>query len=136
MRSGEVDCGVFPRLLRRLHIRVSHPEALPDLLTALSKRVQYVVARVRPDVVAVGVLGSFADGGADDLRRFVRDWIAERPGFEADVELDELRAVYLLPTQSASAQRRQRSVTGPGVSRPAGRPPRVRGVDGPNDEAA
>lgn len=92
-----------PRLLRRLYIRVSHPEALPDLLTALSRRVDYVVETVRPDVVAVGVLGSFADGGADNLRRFVREWTAGRPGVEAEVQLDELGAVYVLPTRKASA---------------------------------
>lgn len=130
------DCGVSPRLLWRLYIRVSQPEALPDLLTALSKRVHYVVEDVRPDVVAVGVLGSFADGGADNLRRFVHEWTAARPGVEAKVEMDELGAVYVLPTPLPSAD----IGDGPPApiragSGPAGRPARLRGPRRPGTSA-
>lgn len=81
-----------------MYIRVSHPEALPDLVTALSERNHYVARAVGPDRVAVSVLGSFADLGEDELTRFVREWKAERPCIEAAVEMDDLRAVTVLPT--------------------------------------
>lgn len=97
MGRGGVDCGVFPRLPAALHIRVSHPEALPDLVDALAERVHYVVGTVGPDRVAVGVLGSFADSGEDELKRFLDEWKAGRPGIGADVEMDDLRAVAVLP---------------------------------------
>lgn len=48
-------------------------------------------------MVTVGVLGSFADGGQDDLKRFLRAWRTEQPGIETDIELDDLRAVTVLP---------------------------------------
>jgi hypothetical protein len=80
-----------------LHIRISHPEALPALVTALSKRAHFVVGAVGTDVVTVGVLGSFADGGQGDLQRFLRAWRTEQPGIETSIELDNLRAVTVLP---------------------------------------
>ena len=80
-----------------MHIRVTHPEALPALVRALSKRAHFVVGAVGTDVVTVGVLGSFADGGEDDLRRFLRAWRTEHPGIETSIELDDLRAVAVLP---------------------------------------
>ena len=80
-----------------MYIRISHPDALPDLVRALSKRVHFVVGAVRTDVVTVGVLGSFADGGKDDLRRFLRAWQGEHPGIHTDIEIDDLRAVTVLP---------------------------------------
>ena len=72
-------------------------------MTALSERVHYVVATVGPDRVAVSVLGSFADFGEGDLRRFLNEWKAGRPGIEADVETDDLRAVTVLPIPLPSA---------------------------------
>jgi hypothetical protein len=87
----------LPRLNCGLYIRISHPDALPDLVRALSKRAHFVVGAVRTDVVPVGVLGSFADGGQDDLKRFLRAWRVEHPGIETDIEIDDLRAVTVLP---------------------------------------
>jgi hypothetical protein len=69
---------------------------LRDLVRALSERAHYVVRAVAPDAAAVGVLGSHADGGEDELRQFLREWKAARPGVDAEVELDDLRAVTVL----------------------------------------
>jgi len=86
-----------------LHIRISHPEALPDLVSALAKRARFVVGAVGTDVVTVGVLGSFADGGKDDLKRFLRAWRAEHRGIETNIEIDDLKAVTLLPLPQPTA---------------------------------
>jgi hypothetical protein len=91
----------LPPLFAALHIRVSHPEALRDLVRALSERAHYVVRTVAPDAAAVSVLGSHADGGEDELRRFLREWKAARPGVEAEVELDDMRAVTVIPLRGA-----------------------------------
>jgi hypothetical protein len=48
-------------------IRVSDPTVLPALVRDLEQRAHYVVKQAGADTVAVGVLGSFADGGAIDL---------------------------------------------------------------------
>jgi hypothetical protein len=80
-----------------LYIRISHPEALPDLVSALSNRAHFVVGAVGADVVTVGVLGSFSDGGQDDLKHFLRAWRTEHPGIETDIEIDDLRAAIVLP---------------------------------------
>ena len=66
-------------------------------MTALSKRAHFVVGAVGTDVVTVGVLGSFADGGEDDVRRFLCAWMTEQPGIETAIEIDDLRAVTVLP---------------------------------------
>ena len=95
LSSGSI-CGVS-RETAVLHIRINHPEALPDLVTALSKRAHFVVGAVGTDVVTVGVLGSFADGGEGDLRHFLCAWSAQRPGIETDIQIDELGAVIVLP---------------------------------------
>jgi hypothetical protein len=87
-----------------LYIRISHPEALPDLVSALSKRAHFVVGAVGTDVVTVGVLGSFADGGQGDLKRFLRAWRTEHPGIHTDIEIDDLRAVTVLPIPLPKAE--------------------------------
>jgi len=68
-----------------LHIRISEPEALPDLVAALTERVQYIVQPIGPNAVAVSVLGSFADGGEHELTEFLAEWRSRRP--DVDVEL-------------------------------------------------
>jgi hypothetical protein len=52
-------------------------------MTALSRRVHYVVRTAGSDAVEVGVLGSFADGGERDLRLFLRDWKGGRLSIDA-----------------------------------------------------
>ena len=95
-----------------LHIRISHPEALPDLVTALSKRAHFVVGRVGRDVVTVGVLGSFADGGLGDLKHFLRAWRTEHPGIETNIEVDDLNAVTVLPIPLPRADINDATVVG------------------------
>jgi hypothetical protein len=63
-----------------LHIRISEPRALPELVTALHERVRYVVRQIAPDAVAVSVLGSFADGGEEDLKLFLAEWQSGHAG--------------------------------------------------------
>lgn len=66
-------------------------------MSALHKRAHFVVGAVRADVVTVGVLGSFADGGQGDLKRFLREWGTKHPGVETHIEIDDLKAVTVLP---------------------------------------
>jgi hypothetical protein len=76
-----------------LHIRISEPEALPDLVAALAERVQYVVQQIGPDAVAVSVLGSFADGGEHELREFLAEWRSRRPDVDVELAPDDDRRV-------------------------------------------
>lgn len=97
--SGPADG--LRRPLRRpaaLHIRISEPKALPELLAALHERPRYVVLQIAPDAVAVSVLGSYADGGENDLKLFLTEWRSRREGVEAEVVLDDLRAATVLPS--------------------------------------
>ena len=94
-QAGGLRC--LPVSTAVLYIRISHPEALPDLVSALSKPAHLVVGAVGTDVVTVGVLGSFADGGHGDLKRFLRAWRTEHPGIETEIEIDDLGAVTVLP---------------------------------------
>ena len=86
------------RRFAALHIRISEPRALPELVTALHERVRYVVRQIAPDAVAVSVLGSFADGGEEDLKLFLAQWRSSRAGVDAEVVLDDLRAATVLPS--------------------------------------
>ena len=80
-----------------MHIRLSKPEALPELLAALNERVNYVARPIAADAIAVSVLGSFADGGEDDLRTFLAEWQSDQPGLDAQVELDADNASNVRP---------------------------------------
>ena len=84
--------------LAALHIRISEPKALPELVTALHERVRYVVQQIAVDAVAVSVLGSFADGGEEDLKLFLAEWRSSRGGVHVEVVLDDVRAATVLPT--------------------------------------
>jgi hypothetical protein len=81
-----------------LHIRIGEPRALPELVTALHERVRYVVRQIAPDAVAVSVLGSFADGGEEDLKLFLAEWRSSHAGVDVEVVLDDLRAATVLPS--------------------------------------
>ena len=60
-------------------IRVSDPTVLPALISDLEERAHYVVKKTGADNVAVGVLGSFVDGGELDLTLFLLAWRAAHP---------------------------------------------------------
>ena len=66
-------------------IRVSDPTLLPALVGDLEQRAHYVVKQVGDDRIAVGVLGSFADGGELDLTLFLLAWQAAHPETTIDV---------------------------------------------------
>ena len=67
-------------------IRVSDPTVLPALIGDLEQRAQhYVVKQAGADTVAVGVLGSFKDGGELDLTLFLLAWQAAHPHTTIDV---------------------------------------------------
>jgi hypothetical protein len=68
-------------------IRLSDLTLVPALLGDLEQRVRYVVKQVGDDKVAVGVLGSLADGGALELGLFLEAWQAAHP--EATIEILE-----------------------------------------------
>jgi hypothetical protein len=59
-------------------IRVSDPTLVPELVGELQRCARYVVEQVGGDTVAVGVLGSFADGGELELTIFLLAWQAAR----------------------------------------------------------
>jgi hypothetical protein len=97
-RFRRMDCGVPFRHFAALHIRISEPRALPELVTALHERVRYVVRQIAPDAVAVSVLGSFADGGEADLKLFLAEWRSSHAGADVEVVLDDVRAATVLPS--------------------------------------
>ena len=76
-----------PRNLRPVLIRVSDPTLVPALVGDLEQRARYVVKQVGGDTVAVGVLGSYADGGELDLTLFLLAWQAAHP--ETTIDLIE-----------------------------------------------
>ncbi len=66
-------------------IRVSDPTVLPALIGDLEQRAHYVVKQAGPDTLAVGVLGSFTDGGELDLTLFLLAWQAAHPPTTIDL---------------------------------------------------
>jgi hypothetical protein len=78
-------CGALPRNLRLMLIRISDPTLVPALVGDLEQRPHYVVKQVGGDRIAVGVLGSFADGGALELRLFLAAWQAAHPAATFDL---------------------------------------------------
>jgi hypothetical protein len=83
-----------------MQIRLSEPEALPELMDALSQRVDFIVKAIPPDRVVVSVLGSFRDGGEDELRRFLRE---SNAAVDAQVSRDEQSPASLLPFPEPTA---------------------------------
>ena len=66
-------------------IRVSDPTVLPALIGDLEQRAHYVVKQAGADTLAVGVLGSFKDGGELDLTLFLLAWQAAHPSTTIDL---------------------------------------------------
>jgi hypothetical protein len=62
-----------------MRFRISHPDLLPDLLAFLETRVNLVVQQLDGDHLAVGVLGSFVDGGAREFEGYLGEWRADHP---------------------------------------------------------
>ena len=51
------------------------------------------------------MLGSFADGGRRELSLFLAEWQSGRPGLDVEIEVDELRAVTVLPIPPPPSRR-------------------------------
>jgi hypothetical protein len=58
---------------------VSPPELLPDLIEFLEERVNLVVRQAGAGELVVGVLGSYADGGAGELSGYLEQWSVAHP---------------------------------------------------------
>ncbi len=76
-------CGLPQRAA--MLIRVSDPTLVPTLVGDLERRARYVVEQVGGNTVAVGVLGSFADGGELELTRFLLAWQSARAATTIDL---------------------------------------------------
>ena len=68
-----------------LVVRVSDPMLVHDLVRTLEDRAHYVVKQIHENMVAVSVLGSFADGGERELTRFLEAWQETHPAVTFDV---------------------------------------------------
>ena len=86
----------LPRLCAAVEIRLRDPQVLRELMDALSQRVDFVVEAIPPDRATLSVLGSFADGGEDELRRFLQAWRSLRPPLDVQVETGEPRAATII----------------------------------------
>jgi hypothetical protein len=57
-----------------MEIRIDDPAAVPALRRYLSRRTNFVVHEVEPGALAVGVVGSFLDGGHVEVEHYLRPW--------------------------------------------------------------
>ena len=58
-----------------MKVRVDNPELLPDLIAALSRRIDTVVTQIADDAVEVSLLGSRTpEADIAELRQRVDDW--------------------------------------------------------------
>ena len=83
--SGEGAAACPPHKPAAMLIRISDPTVLPALIGDLERRAHYVVKQASADSVAVGVLGSFSDGGELDLTLFLLAWQAAHPQTTIDL---------------------------------------------------
>jgi hypothetical protein len=63
-----------------MRIRLDSPALVDDLMRALADRSDVVVHRVSECEVEAALIGSFHDGGEDELERIVRAWREGRGG--------------------------------------------------------
>lgn len=82
-----------------MRLIVDNDQHAADLLAHLSEQVSFVVARTAELEISVGVLGSYADGGAAELAAHLDRWRAEHP--DVDVQLE---AASVTPTAELEAR--------------------------------
>jgi hypothetical protein len=82
-----------------MRLIVDNDQHAADLVAHLSEQVSFVVARTAELEISVGVLGSYADGGAAELSAHLDRWRAEHP--EVDVQLE---AASVTPTAELEAR--------------------------------
>ena len=63
-----------------MEIRIDDIEAVPALRRYLSERTSFLVDERGADALAVGVVGSFRDGGHLEVERYLRPWCDRHRG--------------------------------------------------------
>jgi hypothetical protein len=81
-----------------MRVFVDNDQHAADLVAHLSEQASFVVARTAELEISVGVLGSFADGGAAELEAHLDRWRAHHP----DVQV-QLEASSVTPTAELEA---------------------------------
>ena len=69
-----------------MRLLVDNDQHAADLLAHLSQQVSFVVARTAELEISVGVLGSYADGGAAEVAAYLERWRADHPETEVRFE--------------------------------------------------
>ena len=67
-----------------MRIRLSEPELVPELLAVLRQRRDCISAR-DGDEIETAIVGSFADGGAQELERLLLEWREQHPDVRVQV---------------------------------------------------
>jgi hypothetical protein len=81
-----------------MRIELTNPEQLPDLVAFLEARVNLVVQRLNDRQLAVGVLGSYRDGGARELEEYLDEWNRAQSGrASARLVRESLRSILKEP---------------------------------------
>lgn len=70
-----------------MRVLVDNDQHAADLLAHLSEQASFVVAQTSELEISVGVLGSFADGGAHELGAHLDRWRLHHP--DVDVQLEK-----------------------------------------------
>jgi hypothetical protein len=69
-----------------MRVFVDNDQHAADLLAHLSEQASFVVARTSELEISVGVLGSFADGGAQELAAHLDRWRLDHPDVVVQLE--------------------------------------------------
>jgi hypothetical protein len=75
-----------PRRSNLMRVFVDNDQHAADLLAHLTEQASFVVARTSALEISVGVLGSFADGGAEELAAHLDRWRVHHPDVELQLE--------------------------------------------------
>jgi hypothetical protein len=69
-----------------MRVFVDNDQHAADLLAHLSEQASFVVAQTSELEISVGVLGSFADGGAGELAAHLDRWRLRHPDVDVQIE--------------------------------------------------
>lgn len=61
-----------------MRIRLDTSTMVDELMLAFRERSDVVVSRIDDREIEAAVIGSYHDGGAPELERFVADWLRQR----------------------------------------------------------
>jgi hypothetical protein len=76
-----------------MRVFIDNDQHAADLLAHLSEQASFVVARTAELEISVGVLGSFADGGARELATHLDRWRLHHPDVEVQLEKSSVTPV-------------------------------------------